>query len=146
MNASFVLQGILIAGGAALAWGQWRPVQRVGLALLEICGLGVIVVGFVPENANQPIHNMAAAAHFLGGGFGIIALGVTLNGWFRWVSVIAGVLVAAAVFELGSGGGTSGQRIGIGTLERIAAYGIAGWMVALGVWSSFQPSSATYAT
>jgi hypothetical membrane protein len=133
MNASFVLQGVLIAGGATIAWRKWRPVQRVGLGLLGICGLGVIVVGFVPENANPPLHNIAAAAHFLGGGFGILAVGVTLPGWFRWVSVITGIVVVAAVMELGRGGGTLEHAIGIGALERVGAYGITCWMIALGV-------------
>jgi hypothetical membrane protein len=133
MNASFVLQGFLIAGGATLAWKHWRPVQRVGLALLEICGVGVIVVGFVPENADPLIHNIAAASHFLGGGFGIIAVGATLDGWFRWLSLITGVLVVAAVVELGRGGDPLGHAIGIGALERIGAYGITAWMVALGI-------------
>jgi hypothetical membrane protein len=133
MNASFVLQGVLIAGGATLAWRHWRPLQRVGLALLEVCGAGVIVVGLVPENANPTIHNIAAAAHFLGGGFGIIAVGVTLKGWFRWMSVITGVLVVAAVVEVGRGGETLGQQIGIGALERAGAYGITAWMVVLGI-------------
>jgi hypothetical membrane protein len=137
MNASFVLQGALIAGGAALAWRQWRSVQRIGLALLGFCGAGVIVVGFVPENADPALHNIAAATHFLGGGFGMIAVGVTMRGWFRWMSVIAGVVVVAAVVDLGQGGGALGREIGIGALERIGAYGITGWMVALGALTQF---------
>ena len=93
------------------------------------------MVGFVPENVIPGLHRAAAAVHFLGAGFGMIALGLALRGRFGWMSVFTGIIVAAAVLELGRAGGIVGQEIGIGALERVASYGIAGWMVVLGVWS-----------
>jgi hypothetical membrane protein len=142
MNASFALQGVLIAGGAILTWRQWPAVGRIGLGLLQVCGVGVIVVGLVPEDTDAGLHRFGAALHFLGGGLAMIAIGSTLRRSFGWISVGVGIAVVAAAAELGKGGGTPGQDIGMGALERIAAYGIAGWMVVLGVWSYFLNASS----
>jgi hypothetical membrane protein len=75
MNASFVLQGLLIVGGVLLL----RPALRGGAGraaqvLLGLCGLGVLLVGFFPSDANGTLHAVGAVAHFIGGGVGLIAL------------------------------------------------------------------------
>jgi hypothetical membrane protein len=127
MNCSFVLQGLLIAGGAVLNCRRWS------LALLVICGLGVVVVGFVPEDADSGLHRLGAALHFLGGGLGIAAAGLNWRrSGFRWISVATGLAVLGATVCLAAGGGGWTDELGAGTVERVAAYGIAGWMFAAG--------------
>ena len=69
MNGSFVLQGLLIFFGAVLVRGFFpaRPVYRFALVLFAIAGMGVLVVGLVPEDTNARLHVQGAIAHFLAG-------------------------------------------------------------------------------
>lgn len=134
MNCSFVSQGLLITGGVALTWRRWSGLARMGVCLLMVCGMGVVVVGLVPEDVNSGLHRIGAALHFLGGGLGMMAVGFSLRRWFGWISAVAGVAVIAATVALGEGGGAWAEEVGTGALERVAAYGIAGWMVAVGTY------------
>ncbi len=134
MNGSFVLQGLLIAGGAILTWKRWNVPGRIGMGLLMICGVGVVIVGLVPEDANGGLHLVGAALHFAGGGLGIMAAGLSLRRGFGWISAGIGAAVMAATVALGERGGVWVKQMGAGSVERVAAYGIAGWMVLAGVW------------
>jgi hypothetical membrane protein len=135
MNASFVLQGILIAGGAVLTWKRWNLLGRVGMALLVVCGLGVLVVGFVPEDGNAGLHRLGAALHFLGGGLGLITVGFTLRrSGFGLISMAIGLAVVWVTLVLGQGDSVWVRQFGVGAVERVAAYGIAGWMAMAGGW------------
>jgi len=135
MNGSFVLQGLLIAGGALLTWRRWSMLGRIGMCLLLISGLGVVMVGFVPEDGNGSLHRLGAAFHFLGAGLGMITAGLSArHGAFRWVSIAVGLAVLAATVLVGEGSGALIRDVGVGAVERVAAYGIAGWMVIAGVW------------
>src|SRR5580704_12015629 len=80
MNGSFMLQGLLIFFGAVMARGYFpaRLVYRIGLLLLAVAGVGVLVVGLVPEDANLRWHLLGAAANFLGGNLGMILLGLVM--------------------------------------------------------------------
>ena len=69
MNASFIVQGLLIAGGAALnstAFPAGR-VRTVALSLLGVAGAGVIAVGFAPVDVYVMVHYAGAGVHFVGG-------------------------------------------------------------------------------
>jgi hypothetical membrane protein len=75
MNASFVLQGLLILGGALLLGPALRGgAARLAQVLLGLCGLGVLLVGVFPSDVNGTLHGIGAVAHFVGGGVGLIAL------------------------------------------------------------------------
>jgi hypothetical membrane protein len=95
MNGSFVLQGLLIFFGSVLLH---RLLPRIAVVLLIIAGLGVLVVGLVPEDTNARLHLQGAAAHFLGGNIAILLLA---KRWRSWITFAAG---------------------SIGTVERLAAY------------------------
>jgi hypothetical membrane protein len=123
MNASFVLQGLLIAAGALLLGpGLAGTGGRLARVLLVLSGLGVLVVGFFPSDGNATVHEIAAGAHLLGGGIGLIALayavrprseglGTTLA-LLGLIGVIGTVFFSSAVFlGLGEGG-----------MERVASY------------------------
>ena len=128
MNGSFALQGLLIAGGAVLAWRD--GLAKMGLGLLVLSGLGLLGVGLVPEDGVRALHGALAAVHFLAGGLGIAVIGVRGR---QWVSAVVGVLVLWATVLVGGGSGKIVEAVGLGTVERVAAYGIAGWCVGMGV-------------
>ena len=49
-----------------------RPVYRLALFLLAVAGVGVLVVGLVPEDADFRLHILGAVANFLGGNLAMI--------------------------------------------------------------------------
>lgn len=80
VNASLIVQGLLIGGGALLLREAF-PLGRLrdlGIALIAINGAGVILVGFVPEDSNRILHDIGAIALFLSGNLGMLALGTAL--------------------------------------------------------------------
>ena len=127
MNGSFVVQGILIAAGAWLAWRV--GLAKGGLCLLIASGLGLSGVGLVPEDAVRSWHASLAALHFLAGGLGMAWIGLRGR---DWVSALAGVVVLSATVLFGGWSAWVAGMVGVGTMERVAAYGIAGWMVWMG--------------
>jgi hypothetical membrane protein len=80
VNASMLVQGLLIGGGALLVRAAF-PASRLrdlGVWLIVINGAGVILVGLVPEDTNRILHDVGAAALFLSGNLGMLALGPAL--------------------------------------------------------------------
>jgi hypothetical membrane protein len=112
MNGSFVLQGLLIFFGAVLLH---RLIPSIAVALLAIAGLGVLVVGLVPEDGNARLHLLGAAANFLGGNLAIILLA---KRWKSWITFAAGSIGLLASFALAF----HGMGRDTGTVERLAAY------------------------
>ncbi len=80
VNASLIMQGMLIGGGALLLREAFAPgrLRDLGIALIAINGAGVILVGFVPEDTNRILHDVGAIALFLSGNLGMLALGTAL--------------------------------------------------------------------
>ena len=66
MDGSFVLQGLLIFFGTVLVWGLFAgsTLDRIGLGLLAIAGIGVLFVGLAPEDVNFRFHILGAVANF----------------------------------------------------------------------------------
>ena len=139
MNGSFLLQGVLIAMGAVLLWRRLGrgKVGRSGMALLVVCGLGLVGVSLVPEDVDVPVHARSAVAYFLGGGMGVLLVGMSMvmAGWRRvgWGSAVLGIIVVAATVMVGQMS-KAPVRGDVGTVERVAVYGLTGWFVAMGVW------------
>jgi hypothetical membrane protein len=137
MNASFILLGVIILAGAALIWRAFPSGQArtIGLALLALAGPGEILVGLFPENVNITPHSIGAAAHFVSGNLGIVVLGVVLAAARRQsplaiYSIISGSLglLATALFISGHFLG-----LGIGGMERLAAYPLPLWLIVAGI-------------
>jgi len=137
MNASFIVLGLIILFGGALlrtAFPSGR-LRAVGLALLALAGAGIIGVGLFPENVNSTLHRLGAAGHFVLGNLGMVVLGIAL--WpargrqvlsaYSIVSGIAGLL-ATALFITDHYLG-----LGIGGMERVAAYPLPLWLMVFGV-------------
>ena len=137
MNASFISLGVIILLGIALTWRAFPPgrTRMIGLALLALAGPGEILVGLFPENVNITPHSIGAAAHFVSGNLGIAVLGMAIAATRRQrplavFSIVAGSLglLATALFVSGRYLG-----IGIGGMERIAAYPLPLWLIVVGV-------------
>ena len=142
MNGSFMLQGLLIFFGAVLTrrYFPTRLVYQVVLLLLAVAGVGVLVVGLVPEDTDLRWHLLGAAANFLGGNLGMILLGlvmirrsVCLPGGKRgksWVPFVAGSVGLLATLALGFRGTPSWDALGwnTGTVERFASYPLPLWL------------------
>ena len=108
MNASFVLQGLLIAVGAVLL----RPALaglggRMVPAFLTAAAVGVVLVGLFPLGSQDDLHQAGAGLHFVGGGLGLLAL-------LGLLSSATTVFFALGITELLGQGGT----------ERASAYPI----------------------
>lgn len=136
MNASFVLIGVTVIAGAALVRNAFRPrLSRVGLALVAVGGLGFVLVGLYPENVNFPPHRLGATLHFVIGNLGLVVLGLSIFGfrpWRGWAgySIASGGVGLLATALLASG---DYLNLGIGGMERLAAYPLPLWTLVMGV-------------
>lgn len=130
MNGSFVLQGVLISVGAILMrrlfpakWGY-----QVALLLFLVSGLGVLVVGLVPEDTVAQVHSLAALVHLLAGNLAMVLMGLAMVAGaartrFRGcVTLLAGLLGLTALVLLALG------EKDVGTFERLAAYPLTLWL------------------
>ena len=125
MNASFVVQGVLIAGGAlALRPALHGAAARVALVLLTLSGLGVLLVGVFPSDANSTVHSVGAVLHFVGGGLGLIALAYGVRprseALGTTLALLGLIATAATIFFLT---GVT-EFLGEGGTERFAGYPI----------------------
>ena len=137
MNLSFVLLGLIILVGAALARTAFPPglFRAAGLTLLALAGVGTIAVGLFPEDVNIMYHRLGAAAHFVLGNLSMVALGISLRQARRRqalavYSIVSGVvgLLATALFISDHYLG-----MGIGGMERLAAYPLPIWLIVAGI-------------
>ncbi len=158
MNASFFLQGMLIAGGALLVPRRAVPglLGVVPRVFLLLSALGVMVVAAFPSDVNLNLHVTGAEFHF---GFGSLAMlfsaGALLARWRRSTSKLDRLvyaqqakvtLLAATVAILGDllivyGSGPLDDALGRGTVERLAAYPLPLWLAWLG-WTALRRLSA----
>jgi hypothetical membrane protein len=139
MNGSFVVQGVLISVGAILMRRLFpaKASYRVALLLFLVSGVGVLVVGLVPEDSDAQVHRLAALAHLLAGNLAMILIGVAMVAGaarvrFRGViTLLAGLLGLTALVLLGLG------EKNVGTFERLAAYPLTLWLTWTG-WLMFH--------
>ena len=114
MNASFVLQAGLILAG--LAGGLARG--RAAKAALALCALGAALVGLAPEDVAPGWHYTGAALNLLGCNLGMMFTG-------RRAGLAAGGVGLAACAALGA---HAYAALGVGTVERLAAYPFVLWL------------------
>ena len=138
MNGSFIVQGVLISVGALLMRRLFpaKAGYRVALLLFLASGLGVLVVGLVPEDSNAQVHRMAALVHLLAGNLAMLVIGVSMLAGaarvrFRGViTLLAGLLGLTALALLALG------EKDVGTFERMASYPLTLWLTWMG-WLMF---------
>jgi hypothetical membrane protein len=135
MNGSFVLQGFLIFFGALLVRGFFpaRAVYRFALFLLAVAGVGVLMVGLVPEDADFRVHILGAVANFLGGNLAMMVLGAMRPK--SWLTFAAGSVGLLATLALAFRGSPAWAALGwhAGTVERLACYPLPLWLTWTGL-------------
>jgi hypothetical membrane protein len=146
MNVSFILLGLIVLVGAALVRTAFPPgrFRAAGLMLLALAGTGMIAVGLFPEDVNIAYHRLGAAAHFILGNLSMAALGIALRRarrrpLFAVYSITSGVvgLLATALFVSDHYLG-----MGIGGMERLAAYPLPLWLIVAGMAFARYPVGA----
>jgi hypothetical membrane protein len=139
MNASFVLQGVLISAGAVLVWPallrRWSG--SLGLGLVAASGLGVFIVGLAPEDFAPGWHYLGAAENFLFSNAGAALLGLALLRQRRSARRIALFSLAAGLLGLAGLVSLATQHyfgLGVGGMERVTAYPFPLWLASMGAW------------
>lgn len=135
MNASFIAIGITMALGGLLAREAFVPGWRRALAVGFFClaGAGVVLVGANPENQWTEAHAFGAGLNFLFGNVALVLFGLALPASRRALSrlsVVSGVvgLAGTVLFVAGIYLG-----LGVGGMERVAAYPMSTWQVMAGI-------------
>jgi hypothetical membrane protein len=135
MNISFILTGGLLLLGLFLTRSTW-PRRRLtiwGLGFLILAGVGKIVVGLAPENANLILHLLGS----LGipcASIGMLLLGFATLGTRRWVALFSLALGALGLLGLLLGNlVVAALGHGRGAAERVADYPVVVWMIVLGI-------------
>ncbi len=137
MNISFSLQGVIILAGSILAWPVFQRERSQALIfwLLALTGIGMIGVGLFPEDVSNRGHVISAGIQFITGNLAIALIGIrckTVNlkrGWLA-ASALLGIVGLAATLLFASG---YGLGLGIGGMERVAAYTFPAWLIAAGI-------------
>ena len=139
MNASFVLQGVLIVSGAIVVWPLFPrgALSRLALSLVAASGLGVAIVGLAPEDAMPGWHYFGAAENLLFCNAGAALLGMALlreDTAPRAVGLLS--LAFGLIGLMGLGGLAVGYDfgLGLGGVERVAAYPFPLWIPGMGAW------------
>jgi hypothetical membrane protein len=123
MNVSFVVLGITMTLGSVLISRYFANGRAAGasFAAMAISGVGVMMVGFFPENSASTLHGLGAAIPFVLGNVSLIilALSFKMRAVLRVYAFLSGVTallglvayVSSNYFGLGEGG-----------MERVVAY------------------------
>jgi hypothetical membrane protein len=137
MNGSFILLGASILLGAILIRRAF-PAGRIsaaGLVMVALAGPGLILVGLFPENVNITPHSLGAAMQFISGNLGTTVLGIALAAARRHTRLAVYSIISGIVGLLATGLFVAGQYLGlgIGGMERVAAYALPLWLIVAGV-------------
>jgi hypothetical membrane protein len=136
MNASFISLGVIILLGIALIYRAFPSgrTRSIGMVLLALAGPGLMLVGLFPENVNITPHTIGAAAHFVSGNLGIAVMGIAIAATRHQTPLAVFSIIAGSVGLLATVLFVSGHYLGlgIGGMERIAAYPLPLWLIVVG--------------
>ncbi|MFD6875671.1 MULTISPECIES: DUF998 domain-containing protein [unclassified Streptomyces] len=138
MNGSFVALGVLLVVGVALTGGGalWRGGKAAGVArlLLAAAGVGFVLAGLAPADVNENQHVLGALLIMAAGNIGLVVAGFALADKvptpLRWGTGLLGVTAIAA---LGLFLSRHYLGLGMGGMERVAAFPLLFWALAVGV-------------
>ena len=138
MNSSFMVLGVTMIIGAVLTRDAFPDgwVRALAALLFTLAGLGVFVVGIYPENTDNARHVLGAGLNFVAGNIAMIVYGLALaqrrgvHSSRMWFSLFAGTLGMLATLLFISG---HFLGIGLGGMERVAAYPMTVWQIVMGV-------------
>nr|WP_253943229.1 DUF998 domain-containing protein [Nocardioides sp. zg-1308] len=130
MNGSFMVYGVLLAGGALLLAGRLGPWVT---GLLVVSGVSSVATGLAPLDQDATLHALAAAPLFVAQPAALLLLGARLRGTEPRLAtglLAAGVVTAAAAV----GFVFAGEGRTAGALERLALWPVLFGLAAVG-WS-----------
>jgi hypothetical membrane protein len=143
MNAAFIALGGFMLLGSPLIFEEFsergpdqRAAARLGFGLTAIGGLGAVIVGLFPENTVGLVHVIGAGFGIGLGTLGILVLGLALSLSSRPLRLAMRVVPPIALVALVLFATRHYLGLGAGTMERIAAYPEAIWLVVFGVYIS----------
>ncbi|HEY3813399.1 MAG TPA: DUF998 domain-containing protein [Caulobacteraceae bacterium] len=137
VNLSFLTEGLLLALGVWLAAAIWRRGASAVTAriLITLAGAGWVLAGLYPADVNLNIHLIGAVLiFFVGNAALLLIVRAAAPGTPRLLRALAGLgglvgLTTAVSFLSGHYLG-----LGMGGLERFAAYPLEVWTIAAAVW------------
>jgi hypothetical membrane protein len=123
MNGSFIVLGVTMILGSVLTFRHFARgrVAAAGFAAMAVSGLGVVMVGFFPENSVPALHGLGAAIPFVVGNAALVVLGLcfempaVLRAYFSLSGIVA--LLGLAAYA-----GSHYLGLGEGGMERVVAY------------------------
>ncbi len=145
MDASFITLGIAMLVGAFLIYQEFRRTHssKLGFGLMGLTGIGSFIVGAYPENVNLTLHNAGAVLALVGGAFALLILGRNLilpRGLHRYTMLSAATSLLAMTLFLTH----HYLGLGIGGMERVAAYPQTIWIIVFGVYISMDRYRANH--
>ncbi|MGP3989556.1 DUF998 domain-containing protein [Streptomyces sp. 3N207] len=134
MNVSFVVQGVLLLVGALLTrvcWGRSR-MSRTARILFLINAAAWCLVGFVPADVDEDLHVLGAFLIMGVGNIGLLCTGfMPKNSLFGKLRHITFAFAAAALLAAWMFFAQLDPGIGLGGMERIAAFALQGWTLVM---------------
>ncbi|GAA3507423.1 DUF998 domain-containing protein [Streptomyces showdoensis] len=138
MNVSFVTLGVLLVAGAALTGGAalWRGGRTAATArlLLAAAGAGFVLVGLAPADVDENLHVLGALLVMAMGNIGLFLAGFALAE--RTPAALrrgTSLLGALAITAFGLFLSRHYLGLGMGGMERVAAFPLLLWAAAVGV-------------
>ncbi|MGW8702895.1 DUF998 domain-containing protein [Streptomyces eurythermus] len=142
-NGSFVVLGVLLVVGAVLSGPLWRrgTTARVARVLLAGAGVGFVLAGLAPADIRENQHVLGALLIMGTGNVGLSAAGAGLApevpALLRRAAGLLGV-VALGAFGLFVSGHYLG--LGMGGMERVAAFPLLVWVSVAGAYALVSPA------
>jgi hypothetical membrane protein len=137
-NSTLFLLGLLSIASAYLIYRALG--RRLFPTLFGLFGVGTLLAGVFTETFII-VHELAALLAFVSGGIAVlssVSLGLEMPKFFRYVSVLLGVLALAALIPVVFSGPfirlNNDFGIGPGGMERLVAYPIVLWDLAFGAY------------
>src|ERR1022692_4717307 len=123
MNGSFIVLGVTMMLGSVLTFHYFAKgrVAAAAFTAMAASGLGVVMVGFFPENSVPALHGLGTAIPFVLGNIALAVLALTLEipVLLRVYSFLSGVI---ALLGLAAYASSHYLGLGEGGIERAVAY------------------------
>ncbi|MFF4607245.1 DUF998 domain-containing protein [Streptomyces sp. NPDC001339] len=134
MNISFVVHGALLLAGTLLTgacWGRSR-ISAGARILLAVSAGGWVLVGLVPADIDENLHVLGAMLIMGLGNLGLLCAGFApADSLFGRLRPLTLAMAALAVLAAWMFFGQHDPGMGMGGLERIAAFALDAWILVM---------------
>lgn len=141
MNASFVALGTLLVVGVVFAGALWRrgATAIVARCLLACAGVGFVLAGLAPADVHENQHVLGALLIMAMGNIGLVLTGVGLaDDVPSPLRSATSLLGAIAITSFGLFLSHRYLGLGMGGMERVAAFPLLVWALSIGVRGLFR--------